>query len=81
LEELLNQMRSGLSPEEMKETYVEIREVLQNDLPYFCLLYKTTGAIQSPALVGEVMPTFDDYYRGCENWYCRYEVTTQSAIE
>jgi peptide/nickel transport system substrate-binding protein len=81
MNELLEQMRSGLTPEEMKETYLEIREILQDDLPYFCLLYKTNGAIQSPALVGDVMPSFDDYYRGCESWYCKYEVNTQTTTE
>ncbi len=81
MDELLDQMRSGLMPEEMKETYVEIRNILQNDLPYLSLLYKTTGAIQSPALVGDVTPSFDDYYRGCKSWYCRYEVNTQTTTE
>lgn len=81
LEELLIQIRSGLTPDEMKATYLDIRDIIHNDLPYFCLLYKTSGAIQSPALVGEVSPSFDDYYRGCENWYCRYEVTPQSTTE
>jgi peptide/nickel transport system substrate-binding protein len=81
LDGLLDEMRSGLTPEEMKTTYIGIRDILQNDLPYFCLLYKTIGAIQSPALVGEVMPIFDDYYKGCESWYCKYEVTTQSTTE
>jgi peptide/nickel transport system substrate-binding protein len=81
LDNLLDQMRSGLTPGEMTETYLEIRDILQKDLPYFCLLYKTTGAIKSPALVGEVMPTFDDYYKGCEAWYCKYEVTTQITTE
>jgi peptide/nickel transport system substrate-binding protein len=81
LDELLDQLRSGLPPEEMKETYVAIRDILHKDLPYFCLLYKTTGAIQSSALVGEVKPTFDDYYKGSESWYCRYEVTTDITTE
>jgi len=81
LDNLLDQMRSGLTPEQMTETYVGIRDILQNDLPYFCLLYKTTGAIQSPALVGEVQPSFDDYYKSCETWYCKYEVTTQGTTE
>jgi peptide/nickel transport system substrate-binding protein len=81
LDGLLDQMRSGLTPEEMKETYVEIRDVLHKDLPYFCLLYKTNGGIQSPSLVGDVSPFFDDYYKGCETWYCRYEVTSELTTE
>lgn len=81
MDDLLVQMRSGLTPSEMQQTFIEIRGILHEDLPYFCLLYKTIGAIQSPALIGELTPTFDDYYKGCETWYCRYEVTPQATEE
>lgn len=81
LDNLLDKMRSGLTPNEMQQTYTSIRDILHQDLPYFCLLYKTIGAIKSPALIGEVKPTFDDYYKGCETWYCRYEVTTQDTTQ
>jgi peptide/nickel transport system substrate-binding protein len=65
----------------MRETYLEIRTVLHDDLPYFCLMYKTYGAIKSPALVGDVTPTFDHYFRDSSEWYCRYEVTNQTTEE
>jgi len=81
LDNLLDKMRSGLTPAELQQTYISIRDILHEDLPYFCLLYKTIGAIQSPALIGDVKPTFDDYYRGCETWYCRYEVASQDTSE
>jgi peptide/nickel transport system substrate-binding protein len=81
LDDLLAQMRSGLTPDQMKTTYVKIREIIHDDLPYFCLLYKTFGAIQSPALVGDVTPTFENYYKDCQTWYCRYEVTTPATEE
>lgn len=77
LDDLLNTLRSGITLSEMKQTYLEIRSVLHEDLPYFCLLYKTYGAIKSPALMGDVAPTFDQYYRASDGWYCRYEVTDQ----
>jgi peptide/nickel transport system substrate-binding protein len=81
LDTLLDEMRTGLTPEELKDTYIGIRDVLQKDLPYFCLLYKTIGAIKSPALVGDVMPSLDDYYKGCEAWYCKYEITNENTSE
>ena len=81
LDDLLDQMRSGLTPAELNKTFDEIRNILHDDLPYYCLLYKTNGAIQSPALVGKPKPSFDNYYKGCETWYCRYEVTTQTTTE
>ena len=78
LDELLNNMCSGLTPTEMQKTYIEIRTILHDDMPYFCLLYKTYGAIKSPALIGEISPTFWNYYQGSESWYCRYEVMAQT---
>ncbi len=81
LDNLLDNIRSGETPEQMKETYGNIREILHDDLPYFCLLYKTTGAISSPALIGDVQATFDDYYKGCETWYCQYEVTEDTTSD
>jgi len=79
LDTLLDQLRSGETPEQMKETYIKIRQILYDDLPYFCLMYKTVGAISSPALIGDIHSTFDDHYRGCGTWYCRYEVTAATS--
>ena len=81
LDDLLDQMKSGLKISQLRSTYVEIRDILHDELPYYCLLYKTTGAIRSPALVGDVNPTYYDYYRGCETWYCQYEVTEEDTEE
>jgi peptide/nickel transport system substrate-binding protein len=81
MDDLLNRLRSGLSLAEMKITYTEISELLNDDMPYYCLMYKTYGAIKSPALMGDVSPTFDHYYRDSDTWYCRYEVTTQTTQE
>jgi ABC-type dipeptide transport system, periplasmic component len=73
LDVLLDKMQSGVTADERKNTYVKIRDILDDDLPYFCLLYKTYGAIVSPALKGEVKPNFINLYNGCENWSCEYE--------
>jgi peptide/nickel transport system substrate-binding protein len=81
LDDLLNQIRSGQTPSELQKTYKDVRTILHDDLPYFCLLYKTYGAIQSKALVGEATPNFDNYYKGCGGWYCRYEVTTETTSQ
>lgn len=80
LDGLLDDMRMGHTPDEMLSIYLEIREIIHDDMPYLSLLYKTYGAIKSPALSGEVTPSFHNYYKGCEDWYCRYE-TTDLAVE
>jgi len=75
MDRLLLKMRSGLSSEELRTTYKKIKKLSSDDLPYYCMLYRTYGAIRSPSLRGEVDPVFNDYYYGCEKWSCRYEVS------
>ena len=73
LDVLLDKMESGISKNEKKSTFTKIKAILNEDLPYFCLLYKTYGAIASPALKGEIKPYFYNLYNGCENWSCVFE--------
>jgi len=81
MDDMLDEMRSGITIEEMRSLYGEIKELSKEELPYYCLLYKTYGAIKAPALQGEVTPLFFDLYYGCENWKCRYELTEEKSGE
>lgn len=81
LDVLLDKMESGISREERKAVYSQIAEILKNELPYYCLLYKTYGAIASPTMKGEVRPTFLDLYQGAEKWYNMIEVPSEPAEE
>jgi peptide/nickel transport system substrate-binding protein len=74
LDALLDKMESGISQKERQETYKQIGDILANELPYYCLLYKTYGAIASPVLKGEIHPTFLNLYAGADQWYCMLEV-------
>lgn len=73
LDALLDRMESGISQKDRLATYTQINDILVNDLPYFCLLYKTYGMITSPALKGDINPLFFDLYRGCGEWYSLFE--------
>ncbi|MDD4563917.1 MAG: peptide ABC transporter substrate-binding protein [Eubacteriales bacterium] len=74
LDNLLNKMESDLSQEERKSTYVQIQEILTDELPYYCLLYKTYGAIASPALKGDILPSFLNLFSGAEKWHLVMEI-------
>jgi peptide/nickel transport system substrate-binding protein len=74
MDQLLDKMESGISQEDRQATYKQISEIMNNDLPYYCLLYKTYGAIASPVLNGELRPNFLNLYEGAEKWYCMLEV-------
>lgn len=73
LDTLLDRMESGISQKDRLATYTQINDIMVNDLPYFCLLYKTYGMITSPALKGDIEPMFFDLYRGCGEWYSLFE--------
>ncbi len=74
LDALLDKMESGISQEDRKSTYAQISEIMTDDLPYYCLLYRTYGAIASPTLNGEIRPTFLNLYQGAEKWFVMLEV-------
>jgi peptide/nickel transport system substrate-binding protein len=71
---LLDKMESGVSQKERQSAYEQISQTLTNELPYYCLLYKTYGAIASPSMEGEINPNFLNLYQGAEKWYSMIEV-------
>lgn len=73
LDELLDRMESGITEEERAETFQEVKKILAQELPYFCLLYKTYGAAVSPSIRGEVRPFFHNLYSGSEKWFREYQ--------
>ncbi|MDR1573047.1 MAG: ABC transporter substrate-binding protein [Clostridiales Family XIII bacterium] len=74
LDALLDDFTAAKSPQERRDLFAEIHAFLVEEIPYYCLFYKTYGAVASPALAGDISPHFDDIYRGCEAWQCVYEV-------
>lgn len=81
LDALLDKMESGISQKDRQSTFLQIQDTLNTDLPYFCLLYKTYGAIASPSLKGEIYPTFLNMYQDAEKWYSLLEVPTEPKEE
>jgi peptide/nickel transport system substrate-binding protein len=74
---LLDAFAAAKSPQERLESFEAIHARLVEEIPYYCLFYKTYGAVASPAFEGEMNPRFDDIYRGCEDWRCVYEFPPQ----
>ncbi|MCL1982838.1 MAG: ABC transporter substrate-binding protein [Clostridiales bacterium] len=79
LDELLDEMQSGVSNEEKAEIFKKANSILKDELPYYCILYKTYGAISSSAFVGEAKPVFNNYYSDCGRWECKYEIPAAVA--
>lgn len=74
LNDLLDKMKSGGDIEKMKATLIKIKDLLTEEVPYYCVLQKTYGAIQAPSLNGKLKPMFDNYYFGIEQLNSKYEV-------
>jgi ABC-type transport system substrate-binding protein len=69
---LLDAFASAKSPEDRKGIFEDLHARLIEEIPYYCLFYKTYDAVASPTLDGEMSPHFDNIYRGCESWQCIY---------
>ncbi len=81
LDALLDKMESGISTEERKATFMQVQNIMIDDLPYYCLLYKTYGAISAPTMKGEIKPVFFNLFQGCEQWYSEYEIPAELPDE
>lgn len=79
--ELLDDLKSGKSLEKLQETYIKLKKQLQTDLPYYCLLQRTYGAVTSPTLQGDMTPLFDNYYNGIGQLTVKYEVAPSDDEE
>lgn len=71
---LLDDLRSGETVEEMRETFIKARDKTIEDVPYYCIAYRTYGAITTSTFQGDIHAVFCDYYRGCGAWQSRYLV-------
>ncbi len=76
---LLERMDSGLTNEEMQTAFRKLKTKLNSDLPYYCLFYRTDGAIVSPSLEGKVSPVFWNVYRGCGTWKTKIETDSSAG--
>ena len=68
LDKYLELMQTPLTNEEKLNTFISIKQILNDDLPYYCLLYKTHAAITTKNFQGTVNPTFYNLYNQCFDW-------------
>jgi peptide/nickel transport system substrate-binding protein len=68
LDILLDDFAASRTQEARKYTFTQIHTLLTEEIPYYCLFYKTYGAAAAPSMNGEANPSFNDFYRDCEGW-------------
>ena len=81
LNDYLDKMMSGGSLENARKACEKAKEILHEDLPYYCLLQRTYGAVQSMSMEGEMTPVFDDIYRNIGSLKCKFEITDKEEEE
>lgn len=68
---ILDEMFINFSIESTGKDIANLRNILHEDVPYFCLMYKTYAAVTSSNLQGIIAPRFNDYYFACDDWHIR----------
>ena len=79
VDRLLDEMQSGLSNEEKAQVFQELNAILQQEVPIFCLLYKTFGAISSVSLRGDINPRFNHVFYNPGEWVNVYAISAVVA--
>lgn len=72
LDGYLEALSSGISVSEKQRIIEDTKDMLINELPYYCMFYKTYGCFVSEYFEGELDPVFNNIYNGIINWRCKY---------
>lgn len=68
LDEHMDEIMRGKTISEKKDIFKKIQSILIDDLPYYCLAYKTYGAISTPSMEGDIESTFFNIYQDARTW-------------
>lgn len=67
------EMNGAIDNTEKAETAAELKKILVDEIPYYCIFYRTYGIFYTDTLQGNPAPSYNYLYRGCEQWSSRYE--------
>lgn len=67
----LDSLRSGLDNDKTTKTLEKLKDILEEEVPYLCLMYKTYAVVSSADLEGLIAPRFNNYYYACDDWKMR----------
>ena len=69
----VSEMNGAIDNTEKAETAAELKKILVDEIPYYCIFYRTYGIFYTDTLQGNPAPSYNYLYRGCEQWSSRYE--------
>lgn len=77
----LDVLRSMKDPDSKLAAYKKVRSILQEELPYYPLVYKTYGVLTSVDFLGTVQPLFFHIYRDADTWSYQRTIPVADAPE
>ncbi|QHI73678.1 ABC transporter substrate-binding protein [Aminipila terrae] len=81
VDRLLDKLKSGITQDQKIEDVKAIKSILSDELPYYCIIYKTYGALTAESLKGNNNSfMFNNFYNGCQSWYCKYPVAETPKV-
>jgi len=64
----VKQLETALTAKQQKEVYGKLKPILTEEIPYYCICYKTYNFISVERFNAETIPTFFNRYRGAGFW-------------
>lgn len=74
---LVSQLEQCLTADEQKAVFVALKPILNSQLPYLCICYKSHYFISVSTLSVESSPMFFDPYRNIGEWHWQKKVTVK----
>lgn len=73
----INKMETALTAEEQQTVFKKTKDMLIEEIPYYCLCYKTYAFLTVERFKSPTVPTFFDHFRGCQDWEWHKAVSTE----
>ncbi|MGF6375576.1 peptide/nickel transport system substrate-binding protein [Clostridiales Family XIII bacterium PM5-7] len=73
----VNKLETALTAKGQKEAFTSLHQQLIEDIPYYCLCYKTYAFVTVERFNGTQLPSFFDAYRGASTWTWEQTVTVE----
>ncbi|MBR3993436.1 MAG: ABC transporter substrate-binding protein [Anaerotignum sp.] len=74
---LVNKMETAQTVEEQKAVYEKLKPILIEELPYYCITYKTYSFMSVERFTADVIPDYHNRYAGCDSWVWEKILTTK----
>lgn len=81
VDRLVTKLVRGGSTSEKSETALQLKEILEEDLPYYPLFCRTYGVICAPDFVNDPEPVFYEIYKGCDRWVLEKKIKNNSNLD